>query len=121
MYELVPAVFEPIHAAAETESLPYKAWELLSPRVPTLSWRHNWDYCERLRRALVDKWLASDWPTDALLGATKRPQTFKRIVEYCADAYDRRRLLRRIARDINERPELATEDQRSILRRARVA
>lgn len=121
IYDVVPSIFEPIHAAAEADSLPYKAWDMLRPRVPTLSWFLNWDICEQLRRSIVDKWLATEWPVRPLMAATKDPDTFKQVVEYCTDSYDRRPLLRRMAAEISERPESATEDQRWILQHAQVA
>jgi len=118
MYKVLPAVFEPIHAAAETESLPDRAWELLEPLVPRLSKRRNWDYCERLRRAIADKWLHADWPTSFLLAATRRPDTFQRIVEYCADSSERSELLQRMGTEVRQHPEAATIEQVRLLKRA---
>jgi len=119
--QLLPAIFEPIHAAAETETLPDRAWSLLQPFVPVLSKYRNWDICERLRRAVVHRWVENSWPVEPLLTATIHGDAFKRIVEYCADSSDARELLRQMGVAVQQRPGTVTERQAWLLRRAHVA
>jgi len=60
--DLVSESFERVHWLAEKELLKDDAWFILQPLVPQLSWRKNWDWCERLRRALVSAFVRHSWP-----------------------------------------------------------
>lgn len=60
--DLVSESFERVHWLAEKELLKDDAWFVLQPLVPQLSWRKNWDWCERLRRALVSSFVRHGWP-----------------------------------------------------------
>jgi hypothetical protein len=60
--DLVSESFERVHWLAEKELLRDDAWFVLQPLVPQLSWRKNWDWCERLRRALVSAFVRHSWP-----------------------------------------------------------
>jgi len=60
--DLVSESFERVHWLAEKELLGDDAWFILQPLVPELSWRKNWDKCERMRRALVSAFVRYAWP-----------------------------------------------------------
>jgi hypothetical protein len=60
--DLVSESFERVHWLAEKELLRDDAWFILKPLVPELSWGRNWDWCERLRRALVSAFVRHSWP-----------------------------------------------------------
>ena len=64
--DLVSESFERVHWLAEKELLKDDAWFVLQPLVPQLSWRKNWDWCERLRRALVSAFVRHSWPAAQL-------------------------------------------------------
>jgi hypothetical protein len=64
--DLVSESFEQVHRLAEKEQLTDDAWFLLRPLVPELSWRKNWDKCERVRRALVSAFMRHGWPARQL-------------------------------------------------------
>ncbi len=60
--DLVSESFERVHWLAEKELLRDDAWFILQPLVPELSWRKNWDKCERMRRALMSAFVRYAWP-----------------------------------------------------------
>lgn len=59
--ELIGLSFEYVHRTAWDDHLPQNDWSVVEPFVPQLSWRSNWDKCERLRRALVIAFLKYRW------------------------------------------------------------
>jgi hypothetical protein len=64
--DLVGASFERVHEAARTEHLSDRAWFVVEPFVPELSWFSNWDKCERLRRGLVSAFVRYRWSASEL-------------------------------------------------------
>jgi hypothetical protein len=63
---LVSEVFERVHEIARRDQLSDSAWIIVEPFVPELSWRSNWDKCERLRRGLVAAFVRYNWPASEL-------------------------------------------------------
>lgn len=59
--DLIGASFERVHEAARTQQLSDRAWFIVEPFVPELSWLSNWDKCERLRRGLVSALVRYRW------------------------------------------------------------
>lgn len=60
--DLVAESFESVHLIAERNQMRDSVWFILQPLVPELSWRKNWDKCERMRRALVSAFVRYSWP-----------------------------------------------------------
>ena len=80
---LVRMSFEEVHDAVEKNSLSYHYWHLIEQNVPSLSWWMNWNKCERLRHALVDKFIQYNWSAQEFLLSVNRDETFSSIVQYC--------------------------------------
>lgn len=72
--DLVSESFERVHLLAEKEQLRDDAWFILQPLVPELSWRKNWDRCERMRRALMLAFMRNGWPAWQLKVRIKNPE-----------------------------------------------
>jgi hypothetical protein len=64
--DLISESFEQVHWLAGKEQLKDDAWSILQPLVPELSWRKNWDKCERMRRALISAFTRHRWPASQL-------------------------------------------------------
>ncbi|MBZ5685891.1 MAG: hypothetical protein LAP86_12740 [Acidobacteriia bacterium] len=64
--DLVSESFERVHRLAEMEQLRDDSRFILQPLVPELSWRKNWDKCERMRRALISAFTRYGWPAGQL-------------------------------------------------------
>jgi hypothetical protein len=59
---LIALSVQRIHSALATDTMPWAAWQLIDRRLPrVISWR-EWDRCERLRQAVVDRFV--DWGLD---------------------------------------------------------
>ena len=81
-YELVMKTFEAIHLDAELERLDSATWVTLRDSLPVLGAGRDWDICERLRRLLVNKYVAFSWPISYLLRTVQDRTTFERILLY---------------------------------------
>jgi hypothetical protein len=64
--DLVAESYQRVHQAAWEERLSDEAWSLVEPFVPELSWRKNWDKCERLNRGLITAFIRHRWPSSGL-------------------------------------------------------
>jgi hypothetical protein len=111
--QLVAGAFQSVHDAAEMERLPYPSWRLLMYQAPSLSWWGEWDKCERLRRALVDKFIRFKWNLQFFLDAVKRPDTLREVIRNCSG---QKRFFRVIAHEIKDGFITASKEQREILR-----
>ena len=60
--DLISECFEAIHRKVSWQELRYDTWLILEPLVPQLSWRKNWDKCERMRRGLLLAFMQHLWP-----------------------------------------------------------
>jgi len=60
--DLIGQCFEAIHRKVSRQQLRYDTWLILEPLVPELSWRKNWDKCERMRRGLLLAFMQNSWP-----------------------------------------------------------
>jgi len=64
--DLVAESYQRVHQAAWEERLSDEAWSIAEPFVPELSWRKNWDKCERLNRGLIAAFIRHRWPSSGL-------------------------------------------------------
>lgn len=60
--DLIGDCFEALHRKVSWQQLGYNTWLILEPLVPELSWRKNWDKCERMRRGLLLAFMQNSWP-----------------------------------------------------------
>jgi hypothetical protein len=85
---LATITFEHVHASARDDApdpLSYRAWKSLEPDVPVLGYTKNWDHCERLRRALVERFVQRGWPREQFLRCVNRPTTLRSILYSCRE------------------------------------
>ena len=79
--DLVSESFERVHRLAEKELLRDDAWLILQPLVPELSWRKNWDKCERMRRALMSAFVRYAWPPTQLRDRITNPDLLGQLLK----------------------------------------
>lgn len=79
--DLIAESFEVIHAKAEKEQLRDNAWMILQPLVPELSWRKNWDKCERMRRALLLAFMRHSWPAREINECIKNREILRQTLK----------------------------------------
>jgi hypothetical protein len=116
---LATTSFEHVHAAARDDApdpLSYRAWKSLEPDVPVLGYTKNWDHCERLRRALVERFVQRGWPREQFLRCVNRPATLRSIFYSCREVSRGEELIREIASDVLGDCLPATEPQREVFR-----
>lgn len=112
---LVSYSFEDVHDSIEQNELGFNSWQYLEKHVPSLSWWHNWDKCERLRRALVENFIRFSWPCDEFLRSVQQRETFNKIIDYCHSTYAGRKYLKSIRNRIAHNEVVATNEQRERL------
>jgi hypothetical protein len=113
--ELVAKAFEIVHDAARHDELDNDSWRLLMDQVPSSFWGWDWDRCERLRRALADRFVRYDWPIDQFLRVVKDEKTFFQIVEYCSTSTSGRSFLRKIMKLVAQGECQTTSARRAVL------
>lgn len=112
---LVVHTFQIVHDAAARGDLG-DSWALIERHIPSGgSWLWgDWDRCEKLRRALLDRFIRFQWPTAHFLASVQRQDTFQQVVTYGETFSSGRAFLRRVRRDV-EAGAQATSTQRAVL------
>jgi hypothetical protein len=113
--DLVTQAFEIVHAAAENKRLNYSDWGVLQSQAPPTSFWRGWDWCERLRCALIEYFIRYKWPNEHFLRATARPEIFQRVLDCCDMTSQGRKLFRRLKQQVAKGHVHATEQQRYLL------
>lgn len=117
--ELVCGCFEHVHAAARDDSpdpLSYRTWRLLESDVPVLSWKRNWDRCERLRRGLIERFIRNSWPRVEFLRCVLQPGTLRSVLYSSRGVRNGEEFVLMIAEDVFTGASNATEFQKEVFR-----
>ncbi len=114
--EIVSHSFPYVHYAARRNRLAYTDWRLLQHQAPSVSFWRGWDKCERLRYALVERFIRLQWPEEYFLKAVRDPDTFRHTIDACNETSGGRKFLRRIIRLVKNDALAATDEQNRILR-----
>lgn len=96
--ELVVAAFQSVYAAAETGTLGMHAWNILEPALPPQRswWWERDDRPDRLRQAVLEKFVDAGWPLRQFLACFKEPRTLRQAIHDCEETRRGRRLLREL-------------------------
>lgn len=78
---LIEESFEIIYRKAESQQLNDDAWVILQPLVPELHWWNNWDWCERMRRALLLAFMRYSWPAHELKERIRNRRTLREVLD----------------------------------------
>ncbi|PSH05030.1 MAG: hypothetical protein CXZ00_02415, partial [Acidobacteria bacterium] len=114
-FNLVSKTFEVVHRAADQEQLDSGTWFILRDHLPTLGYWSDWDICERLRRLLVDKYVAFGWPVSSLLLTLQNPVTLDRTLRYIATERHLRAFGRQLISEANAGCLPLTDTQTGVL------
>ena len=117
--ELIGACFEHVHTAARDDSadpLSYRTWKSLEREVPALSWTRNWDKCERLRQALVGRFVRNSWPKGEFLRCVSRPVTLRSVLYSCRDVRGGEEFVLLVAEAVLSGSLKTTEPQKQVFR-----
>ena len=82
---VIVSTFQPVHDAAASDDLNprTRSWlrDVLAKHTrPSLGDVFGWDYCAKLRQALVSRWLDEEWPKTELLDAVTEADTLRRTL-----------------------------------------
>jgi len=113
--ELTAESFQPVHDAAARERLPYPSWRILMYQAPSHSWWGEWDKCERLRRALVDKFIRYEWDSRHFLRALKQPELFRKVLASCSGKGRTGKFIHNLALNVTQGEIQATREQYDML------
>lgn len=113
--ELVASAFQIVHDAAASGELSYEVWSLIKDQVPSLTWWREWDKCERMRRALVERFIRYRWPIELFLQAVKSEDTFEKITDFSQSNAAARAFVRSIAEQVFRGQVDVTSSQREAL------
>jgi hypothetical protein len=114
--KLVASSFQLVHDAARRERLTYNDWRLLQYQAPAISFWRGWDKCERLRYALIEKFITFRWPEEYFLRAVIEPDSFRQAIDACYETKRGRKLLRRIIELAENGLAEVTNEQLRVLR-----
>ncbi len=113
--ELCRLSFQNAHAAAANQTMPYSAWSMLEVVVPRISWLKDWDRCERMQRALIQRFGNNEWPLEYLFRILYQAETFRDFAKTAAYLSDGRRLLDRVVAAIQTGTLSVASEQITIL------
>ena len=113
--ELVTLSFETVHAAAADDSLSYRGWRILEDELPALSWwMRAWDRCERLRQAMLQRFIRHRWPQQAFLQCVSKPETVLRVLYSSREVLGGEDFVRSVAEQVFTGALNATKEQHEI-------
>jgi hypothetical protein len=113
--ELVVAGFEATYQAAASNALTYEARRWLQELAPSRSWWREWDHCERLIHALVERWTGGKLSASALLRVTSDEKLLARVLSVADDTWAGHRELRELSAAAANGTIQVTEVQRRAL------
>jgi hypothetical protein len=94
--ELIALNFDEVYSAALESRLSDDAWRLVEPRLP-VQW-FDWDYCRRLRTAVVDAFIERDLSPGVFGTLTSNDSVFAALAERAARTWRGRTFLQRVRR-----------------------
>ena len=96
--ELVRVSFQAVHDAAAHGALDHDSWRPISDIAPPLHWWRDWDKCERLRAALLDKFASCKWPSTEMFRVITSSATLEKLFALSSTTKTRGRFLKRTAK-----------------------
>lgn len=73
--------FLPVYLEAKADRIGYQSWALVEPLVPSLWGWGNWDKCEKMRRAILEKITQGIWPPAILLLIASDVETLSAFIK----------------------------------------
>jgi len=94
---LIERFFEVVHEDLATNSFDYLAWKWLEEIMP-LHPVNDWDKCERVRRAVIERFVHFGWPLRSLIGAVQHQPTLEFMIRSCSQTEEGQRILKDLKR-----------------------
>jgi hypothetical protein len=93
---LVSRSFDTVYLAAKSSTIESDAWSLLDSRLPNSILWWEWDYCSRLRNAIVEFFVHRNVPPKDYVQFTQDDELFEEISVKIGSTYGGRNYLRRV-------------------------
>jgi hypothetical protein len=116
--QLIERFFEVVHEDLATNSFDYSAWKWLEEITPLLPF-NDWDKCERLRRAVIERFARFGWPLRSLTGAIQHQSTLEFMVRSCSQTEEGQRILKGLKRLVASKEMVVPQWQVDILLKRR--
>lgn len=100
--QLIARAFPEIHEALKQGDLSFGSWTMLEPLVPQLSWRRNWDKCERVRRVVMTTFARQGWSLQYLLSCVHQPALISALISSGVNGENGPTVASWLRRSINE-------------------
>jgi hypothetical protein len=92
--ELIECSFDDVYIPASQSRLSAEAWNIIEPRLPK-PWFFDWDYCQRMRDALVEAFVNRDLAPNSFMRVTRNDDVFEQLTRAIARTGRGRRFLKK--------------------------
>ena len=100
-----------VHDAAARNNLDHEYWRPIAAKAPPLTWWRDWDKCERMRAAFLDRFMTCSWPSEELLAAVRNANTLSQLFGLSKTTKGRKRFLQQTA-EIGLRTDISSDCRR---------
>ena len=108
-----------LHHAAANKTLPQEIHSVLEPRLPHLGYFHDWNFCAKLRAAILRVYMSKDEVHVSLLRVTKSRDTLRYMFKALGELRSGEDVLRRLLKDAKDEPRIdaaVTKDLRKAIK-----
>ena len=95
-----------LHDAAANKALPQEVHSALEPCLPHLGYFHDWDFCAKLRAAILRAYMSEDEVHVSLLQVTKSRDTLRYMFKALGELRSGVDVLRRLLKDAKDEPRI---------------
>lgn len=92
--ELIQFAFDDVYIPASQSRLSAEAWKVIEPRLPK-PWFFDWDYCRKMRDALVDAFVEGGLSPETFTRVTRDDEVFGELTRALAQTGRGRRFLKK--------------------------
>lgn len=108
--ELIEFTFDDVYIPASQSRLSAEAWNMVEPRLPR-SWFFDWDYCQRLRDALVDVFVDRELSPLIFTRITRDDEVFAQLTRAVARTGRGRRFLKKALQALLNQSEVSKRSE----------
>lgn len=98
---MVQRTFQLVHNVLGQDRLSFTAWKWLEAMLPSLGYK-DWDKCERLRLATIERWVQRDWPISQFINSIKDEDTLQSIILSCQQTPVGEDFFKRVRKNISD-------------------
>ena len=104
--KLLVVSLDPLHHAAANGAVPQEVHSALEPRLPHLGYFRDWDFCAKLRGAVLRAYLSENKVHVSLLRVTKSRDTLRSLFKALGELRSGVDVLTRLLKDAKDEPRI---------------